>query len=146
MRPDGPVTDLTEAQKKMAQIAGIPADRAGLGAEYPKMVFRPGVNPRHQLENKPLLMGNGPSKHADALTPGTDSEIAYVDSPEDEALAIANGWFLSLDPSAQKAELERRLIDVEKDMRIADLEAQVAVQGEKRGPGRPRNAETQAQR
>lgn len=141
MRPDGPVKDLTESQKIMARTAGVPANRVGLGAEYPKMVFRPGDNPRHQLENKPLKIGNGPEASPDRLSPGYDCEIAYVDSAEDEAQALAGGWFLSPDPVEQKRAEAQRIADQAKDARIAELEAQLADQPEKRGPGRPPKAQ-----
>lgn len=143
MRLDGPIPDLTEAQKKMAQIAGIPADRAGLGDEYPKMVYRPGFNARHQLENRSLKMGNGPAVTPDRLSEGYDNEIAYVEDAADEQAAIASGWFLSHETARQEGEVIRRAQENAKDDEIASLRAQLAAaqseQGEpRRGPGRPR--------
>lgn len=139
MRPDGPVTDLTETQKRFAKIAGVPADRPGLGEEYPKMVYRPGTNPRHHLLDKPLPIGNG-KVAGEKLSPGFDCETALVDSADDEAQALADGWFLSPDPAAQAAEVEKRNAERAKDDEIAALKAQLANQGEKRGPGRPPRA------
>lgn len=139
MRPDGPVTDLTETQKRFAKIAGVPADRPNLGAEYPKMVYRPGKNPRHHLLDKPLPIGNG-KVSGEKLAPGFECETALVDSAEDEAEALADGWFLSPDPDVQKVEAEKRQAEQAKDDEIAQLKAQLAQQGEKRGPGRPPKA------
>lgn len=138
MRLDGPVKDLTEAQKRLADIAGIPADRPGLGAEYPKMVYRPGVNHRHHHMSNPLPIGNGAyDKAADRLAPGVECETAFVDSEEDEAEALADGWFLSPDPALQEKQKFKAEADAAKDNRIAELEAQLAAQAPARGPGRP---------
>lgn len=143
MRPDGPVKDITAEQKKLAQIAGVPADRPGLGAEYPKMVYKPGDNPRHMHLNEPLAIGNGKhDKVSDRLSKGFHCETAFVDSAEDEMQALEEGWFLSPFPEEQEKQTERQAVERAKDDRIAELEAQLAAQsgeGEqtRRGPGRP---------
>ncbi len=131
MRPDGPIdaAELTEAQKLMAKVAGIPADRPGLNSEYPKMIYRPGQNPRHVLLNEPLLIAGK-----------FECETALVDSAEDEAEALANGWFLSPDPAEQQKHAAKVAEARAKDDRIAELERQLAEQGQRRGPGRPPNS------
>ncbi len=140
MRLDGPVKDLTEAQKRQADLAGIPADRPGLGAEYPKMIYSPGENPRHKHLDQEIPIGNGKYDPVyDKLAPGNHYRTAFVDNPEEEAQALADGWFLSPDRAAQEAELQKREAEAAKDNRIAELEAQLAAQQERRGPGRPRN-------
>ncbi len=126
MRPDGPVEDLTAAQKLMAKIAGIPADRPGIGAEYPKMVYRPGVNERHMLLGERLKIAGR-----------FECETALVDNPDDEAEALASGWFTSPDPEVQEQEAAKREAELAKDREIADLRAQLAASNERRGPGRP---------
>lgn len=115
MRPDGPVKDLTPEQKLAARTAGIPADRPGLGAEYPKMIYRPGKNERHHHVGDPLKIAGK-----------FECETAFVDTAEDEAEALANGWYLSPDPEQQKAADEKRKADTAKDDEIARLKAELA--------------------
>lgn len=138
MRPDGPVKDLTDSQKKQASIAGIPADRAGLGAEYPKMIYRPGENHRHKHLDQEIPVGNGQyDPVSERLSPGIPHSTAFVDSHDEELTALEAGWFLSPFPEAQDMQVAKRQIEKAKDDRIAELEAQLA---EKRGPGRPPKA------
>lgn len=141
MRIDGPIEGLTEAQKKLADIAGVPANRPGLGDEYPKMVYRRGDNPRHILTNEALPVGNGAyDARTDKLGKGEQYETAFVDNAEDEAQAVADGWLLSVDPVAQEKHALRVAAEREKDDEIARLRAELAgrtADPEKRGPGRP---------
>lgn len=123
MRPDGPVKDLTPQQKLMARTAGVPADRPGLGGEYPKMIYRPGKNDRHCLMSEPLKIAGK-----------FECETAFVDSPEDEAQAMAEGWFLTPDPAEQAAVIEKRKADTAKDDEIAALRAQLAAKDQKAPP------------
>jgi hypothetical protein len=67
---DGKV-ELTEKQKEMAQIAGIPADRPGLGDEYPKAVYRKGKG--EQLYGEPFKTAGL------ALDVATVSELVVFD-------------------------------------------------------------------
>lgn len=132
MRPDGPINSeqLTEAQKLMARIAGVPADRPGLGDEYPKMIYRPGSNPRHMLLGEPLKIAGK-----------FECETALVDTAEEEAEALASGWFLSPDPAEQKKFADKLAAERAKDDEIAELKRQLEARGGevKRGPGRPPN-------
>lgn len=130
MRLDGPATELTEGQRKQAQIAGIPADRPGLGAEYPKMIYKPGgSNSRHMHLSEPLLVGNGEyDKNTQTLKPGHECQTAFVDDAEDEAAALADGWFLSPDPAEQARATAKQEIERAKDDRIAELEAMLEQQ------------------
>lgn len=117
---DGKVV-LTEKQKEMAQIAGIPADRPGLGGEYPKAVYRKGVG--EQLYGEPFK------------TAGNKLDVATVENAEEEAEALALGWYLSPDLEAEQKRIDAM---AEKDAEIARLQAQLAASGEeKRRPGRP---------
>lgn len=139
MRIDGPTKDLTADQKRQADIAGVPANRPGLGDEYPKMIYRPGENPRHMHMGEPLLIGNGSyNERAERLSEGYECETAFVDSAEDEAQALEDGWFLSPFPDLQEKQAAKMEASRDKDNRIAELEAQLAAQNDKRGPGRPR--------
>jgi hypothetical protein len=129
MRIDGP-TELTEGQKLQARTAGIPADRPGLGAEYPKMVYRPGENERHMHMNQPLKIGNGTlNSVGDKLSPGIEYQTAFVDSPEDEVEALADGWMLSPDPGQQAKHEAKVKLERAKDDEIATLKAQLAGKG-----------------
>ncbi len=115
MRPDGPVKDLTPEQKLAARTAGIPADRPGLGAEYPKMIYRPGKNERHQHVNEPLKIAGK-----------FECETAFVDNAEEEAEALGSGWYLSPDPEHQKVADAKRREERAKDDEIARLKAELA--------------------
>jgi hypothetical protein len=115
---DGKV-ELTEKQKEMAQIAGIPADRPGLGDEYPKAVYRKGKG--EQLYGEPFK------------TAGLALDVATVSNAEEEAEAIELGWYLSPD---LEAEQKRKDAMAEKDAEIEALRSQLAEAGKNRG-GRP---------
>lgn len=131
MRIDGPI-ELTEGQKLQAKIAGIPADRPGLGAEYPKMVYRPGPNERHVHMNQPLKIGNGAlNRVGDKLEAGQEYETAFVDDPDDEAQALADGWLLSTDPGEQARYALKVAEERAKDDEIALLRAQLAEKNRK---------------
>jgi len=131
MRIDGP-SELTEGQKLQMKIAGIPADRPGLGAEYPKMVYKPGTNDRHIHMNQPLKIGNGAlNRVGDKLEPGQEYQTGFVDSPEDEMEALADGWLLSTDPGEQARQALKAADERAKDDEIALLKAQLAEKNRK---------------
>lgn len=115
--------ELSEAQKLMAKIAGIPADRPGLGAEYPRMLYKPGVLTDHQLLGEDLKVQG---KHA--------VESVVVENLEEEMEATAEGW--SRSPDGVDAISEVLTVSIEKDARIAELEAMLAAQDAPRR-GRP---------
>lgn len=143
MRMDGPVETATPAQKQQADIAGIPHDRPGLFAEYPKMIYKPGKgNTRHELlggKDGPLPIGNGPvSDDGHSLGEGFFCQTAFVDSVEDEAKALADGWFLSPDPAEQALAAKKAEADAAKDREIAELKAEVA---KSKGVAKPATSE-----
>lgn len=109
--------ELTAGQIAQAQIAGVPADRANLGGEYPKAVYR---------EGEGAILNGVPFKINGKLI-----DTATVDNEEEEAEAISQGWYLTPDLTAEQ---KRRDEIAEKDAEIEALRAQL---GEKRGPGRP---------
>lgn len=124
--------ELSEGAKLRLSVAGIPANRPGLGAEYPKMVYKPGSNDRHYHMNQPLLMGNGAlNRGGDRLDPGAEYQTAYVDNSEDEAEALAEGWMLSTDPNEQARQALKAVEERAKDDEIALLRAQLAEKNRK---------------
>lgn len=129
---DKPTRELSAKEKEMAQIAGIPADRPGLLAEYPKAVYREAEN-----EADAPMLYSAPFKINGKLI-----QAREVADPEEEEEAIALGWYLTPD---LEAEQKRRDELKEKDEEIARLKAQIEEQP-KRGPGRPpKQAETSEQ-
>jgi hypothetical protein len=126
--------ELTEGQLKAARHAGIPADRLGYGAEYPKAVYR------EDKEGKDRTLNGNP-----ILVQGRFSvETSSVNNSEEELEALEQGWFLSPDLST---EAKKRDALAEKDAEIASLRAQLGSDGgieQRRGPGRPRTVETPA--
>lgn len=109
--------ELTEGQKKAAKTAGIPSDRPGLGADYPKAVYKKddadGADRLHL--GKPLAVAG---KH--------NVKTATVANAEEEEEALAQGWFLSPDLEAEEKKLSALQ---EKDAEIARLQEQLASQG-----------------
>ena len=119
--------EMSEGAKMRLSVAGIPADRPGLGAEYPKMVYKPGENDRHMHMNEPLKIGNGAlNKVGDKLSPGREYQTGFVDNPDDEAEALADGWLISTDPGQQIKHQAKAKADRAKDDEIAALKAQLA--------------------
>lgn len=112
--------ELTDGQKAAARMAGIPADRAGLLAEYPKAVYRAGEGAVYLGE--PFKIG------------GHLIDTATVENAAEEADALEQGWFLTPDLKAEQA---RRDIVAEKDAEIDELRAQLAATEQRRGPARP---------
>jgi hypothetical protein len=106
--------ELTEGQKRAAIYAGIPADRPGLGAEYPKAVYKKDdeQGADRTYLNEPLLVGG---KHA--------VKMATVENAEEEAEALEQGWFLSPD---LEVEQKKRDLMAEKDAEIAELREKLA--------------------
>lgn len=118
--------ELTEGQLAAAKSAGIPADRPGYGAEYPKAVYREDKAGKDRtLNNSPILVQG---KFA--------VETATVNDEQEEAEALEQGWFLSPDLSA---ETKKRDALADKDAEIASLRAQIEQNAadQRRGPGRP---------
>jgi len=110
---NGDKIELTEGQKRAAEFAGIPADRPGLGGEYPKAVYKADKEGKDRmLNNEPILVGG---KHA--------VRTATVANEEEELEALEQGWFLT--PNLQEEERKRDAL-AEKDAEIAALKAQVA--------------------
>lgn len=110
---NGDKVELTEGQKRAAEFAGIPADRVGLGAEYPKAVYKADKEGKDRmLNNEPMLVGG---KHA--------VRVATVNNEDEELEALEQGWFLSPD---LKEEQRKRDAMAEKDAEIAALQAQLA--------------------
>lgn len=106
---------LTPAQVAHAKLAGIPADRPGLLGEYPLAMFRA----RKADEAAPAYLNQA------FKTQGVDVSMIVVDDAEAEAAASADGWTRTVDGKTEK-------VVSEKDARIAELEAQVAVQEQER--------------
>jgi hypothetical protein len=109
----GEKVELTEGQKRAAQFAGIPADRIGLGAEYPKAVYKEdesGVD--RTLNNEPILVDG---KYA--------VRTATVANEDEELEALEQGWFLT--PNL-KEEARKRDAIAEKDAEIAALKTALA--------------------
>lgn len=112
--------ELTEGQKKAAQFAGIPADRPGLGAEYPKAVyFADDSGTDRILLGEPLLVQGKYSVR-----------VSTVNDEIEELEAIEQGWALS--PDLEAVQRQRDAI-AEKDDEIAQLREQLAAASEKRG-------------
>lgn len=113
--------EFTPAEVAQARLAGIPADREGLGGEYPLMLYKPGDNPSHNILDEPLLVQN---KHRVATM--------IVNDVDEELAAMEEGWSRSPDG--------KEYISPEKT-RIAELEAQLAAANAPRR-GRPPKDET----
>jgi hypothetical protein len=110
---NGDKVELTEGQKRAAEFAGIPADRPGLGAEYPKAVYKADKEGKDRtLNGEPILVDG---KHA--------VRTAVVHNEDEELEALEQGWFLS--PNLKEEERKRDAI-AEKDAEIAALQAQIA--------------------
>lgn len=121
--------ELTAGQIAAAQIAGIPADREGLGGEYPKAVYREGKGP--QLLGEPFKIG------------GLLIDTATVANLEEEMEAIEEGWFLTPDLRTEERKRdELRDAQAEIEALKAQLAGQAGGEPVRRGPGRPpRNAD-----
>lgn len=117
--------ELTEAQKLMASIAGIPADREGLGAEYPRMMYR---KASHMTDH--MLLGE------ELLIQGKYRvETVVVEDIDEEMEAAAEGWSRSPDGSDPVSEV---MANAAADRaRIAELEAQLAATNDGPRRGRP---------
>jgi hypothetical protein len=112
--------ELTEGQKKAAPFAGIPADRPGLGAEYPKAVYITDAEGTDRtLLGKPLLVQGKYSVRT-----------ATVANAEEEAEAIEQGWRLSPDMEAEAKKMSELQ---ERDAEIARLREQLEKSNEMAG-------------
>lgn len=109
----GEKVELTEAQKRAAEFAGVPADRPGLGAEYPKAVYKADKDGKDRmLNNEPILVA------------GEFAVMTATVANEDEELeALEQGWFLT--PNLKEEERKRNVL-AEKDAEIAALKEQMA--------------------
>lgn len=106
-----------DVREPMQRAGKIDAYGVGTPAEYPKMLYRKGNLTGHKVNELPILIDN---KY--------DVETRCAENAEDEAEALANGWFLTPDlkprvPSA--AELAAKA----KDDQIAALKAQLSERG-----------------
>lgn len=108
----GEKTELTPGQAAAAKFAGIPADRPGLGGEYPKAVYK------GDAEGTDRLLLGSPILVAGEFAVKT----ATVNDETEELEALEQGWFLSPD---LKAEVAKRTALQEKDDEIAALKAQL---------------------
>lgn len=112
----GEKVELTEAQKKAALFAGVPADRPGLGDEYPKAVYKADKGAQagkdRMLNNEPLLVAG---QHA-VMT-------ATVENEDEELEALEQGWFLT--PNLKEEERKRDEM-AELRAKNAELEAKLA--------------------
>jgi len=120
----GEKVELTEAQKRAAEFAGVPADRPGLGAEYPKAVYKEDKDGRDRVLNgEPILVA------------GQFAVMTATVANEDEELeALEQGWFLT--PNL-KEEVRKRDAIAERDAEIAALKAQL---NEKPAPAKDKQA------
>lgn len=108
----GEKVELTEAQRRAAEFAGVPADRPGLGAEYPKAVYKEDKGGKDRTLNGDPILIDG--KYA-VMT-------ATVENEDEELEALEQGWFLT--PNL-KEEVRKRNALAEKDAEIAALKAQL---------------------
>lgn len=104
--------ELSPAQVVQAKLAGIPADRPGLGDDYPRMLYLKTAKPKamHKLLDISLDMQGVPSV-----------DWVVVESAEEEAEAMEHGWTRTIDGKAEPKASE-------KDDLIAELQAQIAAQ------------------
>jgi hypothetical protein len=110
----GDKVELTDGQRKAAQYAGIPADRPGLGGEYPKAVYKA------DKEGKDRMLNNEPILVAGEYAVRT----ATVENEDEELEALEQGWFLT--PNL-KEEMRKRDALADANARIAELEAAAKV-------------------
>lgn len=84
-------------------------------SEYPRMLYRDGGDLNdHKLQDTPLkIMGK------------FTCDTRIVESSEEEAEAMAEGWAVSPDPDVQAAAQIAASRDAEKDAEIAMLKAQL---------------------
>lgn len=109
----GEKVELTEGQKRAAEFAGIPADRPGLGGEYPKAVYKEDKAGKDRMHcGEPILVDG---KFA--------VRTATVANEDEELEALEQGWFLS--PNL-KEEVRKRDALAERDAEIARLTAELA--------------------
>jgi len=134
--------EYTPAEVAQMRMAGIPADREGLGAEYPKMLYRKtDIEDRHIQTDASTKCGE--TYLVQNNYGGLLCDTMIVNSPDEaEALAL-EGWDVS--PRAAHGQVDGLAKQVSaKDEEIAALRAQLAAQTaadkpetERRGPGRP---------
>jgi hypothetical protein len=120
--------ELTEGQLKAAQHAGIPADRAGYGAEYPKAVYREDKAGKDRTLNGTPILVQGQFA----------VETATVNNEDEELEAMEQGWFTTPDLSTVA---KKRDAIAERDAEIASLKAQLESGQQRRSPGRPKAPE-----
>lgn len=132
--------EFTAAEIQHMRMAGIPADRPGLGGEYPRMMYRK-TDKEHRV-----IQTDGSAKCGETWLVQNrfdgllcDTQVANT-VDEAEAMAL-EGWEIS--PKAAHGEADGMIASVSaKDAEIAALKAQLANgkddEPAKRGPGRPR--------
>jgi len=102
--------ELSPAQVAQAKLAGIPGDRPGLGADYPRMLYRSGEAEDHKLLDMPLpIQGH------------KGVETVIVHDELEEAEASEHGWTRTIDGNDMPTMSD-------KDALIAELKAQLSAQ------------------
>lgn len=89
---------LSPREIEVADKAGVWMDRPGLGDEYPRMLYRDGLNRDHYLNDEPATMDGR-----------SDVQTLIVESAEGELEAMEDGWVRTVaELKTEAAEAPRR--------------------------------------
>ena len=97
------------------EAGNIGADGIGIPSEYPKMLYKSGEAVGHDLDEKPLAIDNRKGDKA--------VQTLIVQSADEEAEALADGWFMTPALTLTPEQLKQKEID--------DLKAQLAAEQKK---------------
>lgn len=134
--------EYTPAEVAHMRKAGIPADRPGLGSEYPKMLYR-ATEDEDRLIQTTEEQKCGKTWLVQNKYDGLLCDTLVVNDIDEAEIAVADGWEDTPKAAHGMADGIAKQASA-KDAEIEMLKAELAAANAKRGPGRPPKHEFEA--